>query len=186
MGNINQVAEWKEKFPKPGLFQIKDKAGKITGTVSIPMHRRKKRPLDLGTVKQYNQDIKKYLDYLTAGNLDNNMVSVIDFFNDLKEQTTKANTHKLCKAGLKAGFLNIPKYKNDLHFKMIIDSAFNYLETEQPNLRINKNSVINETELKELFDNTPDRLSCLIQFCYSTACRISEALNARVKNVTKN
>jgi integrase len=168
------IQEWKEEFPRPKLFENR------------PMHQRKKREVSAGTVARYNHHIKSYLDYLKDNSLQNTMVSVIEFFNSLKAQDAKANTLKLCKAGLKAGFLNIPRYKNDLHFKMIIDSAFKYLETDQPNLRINKNNVLNETELKILFDNTPDRLSCLIQFCYFSGCRISEALNAKLKNVSSN
>jgi len=171
----NSLQEWQEDFSKPRLFDADNP----------PQHRRKKRAVSPGTVARYNYYISRYLDYLKAQELPNSMNSLIDFFNEFKEDS-KANTAKIARAGLKAGFLNIPRYKNDLRFKMIIDSAFNYLETEQPDRRIDKNSVLSPQDLDSLFEAMPPRLRAVCEFCYYTACRISEALNARNKNVSEN
>jgi site-specific recombinase XerD len=167
--NIQVFQEWGNNFTKIKEFAVKE--GQYL----------KK------TYKIYNNYIRQYNEYLEDNSCINNMDSVLTFFNEFKKKTDSANSHQLCKSGLKAGLLNIPEIKNDLRLRMIVNFAFKEeLKASKPKEQIDRDSILTKEELNSIFKSTTPRVSALLQFCYSTGCRISEALNAKVKSVEKN
>jgi len=107
-------------------------------------------------------------------------ITVNEYFKFLKKSEYSPSYQRLAKVALKKAIkqtLPLGYMENEK-----LDVFFKSIKTDRPDLSVKEKQILDKSDLKKLINNSPERIGLFIRFMYNSGCRVSEMLNAKIKN----
>jgi integrase/recombinase XerD len=132
-----------------------------------------------GLNETYQVKIKKFNKFMDS----NPGASIIDFFNQAKQEYKAATVHSY-KAAIKAAMRQeLRRHKHDtLDNISALDIAFKNIKEGKPDKKISKDQILTIEEINELVSVSGQKTGLLIQALYQTAARVSELINIKLSD----
>lgn len=128
----------------------------------------------------YDNFVKGFNNFIQGKQV--NEITVNEYFNHLKKSEYSPSYQRLAKVALKKaikGSLPLGYMENEK-----LDVFFKSIKTDKPEITVNDTQIVNRADIKKLIDNSPEKIGLFVRFMYNTGCRVSEMLNAKIKNCT--
>jgi integrase/recombinase XerD len=124
------------------------------------------------TIKSYNYNAEKFLDYLDKSSQSCDAESVKRYFQNIHDKKYDVSTIRLIKASL------------DFLIKNVFEKNFSIEEIPYPKKKKTLPKVLSKKEIKIIFDETKNKKHKLIlQMLYSSGIRLNELINLKKEDI---
>jgi len=153
---------------------------------NAPLSEGKKEIIADTSLVGYNIDIMVYERYITTqgDKLDFNSVitHLRPYFDQLKENN-RLSTIQRKKTAIKKGISEKLKSLGMYKELLLLDKAMSEIRTGTIDSSFDKMKMLTYKEISQLVSKTSPRISCMIAFIYASACRVSEMINIKLKDI---
>jgi len=142
------------------------------------------------TLKVYNKQIEYFNTWLLELGKPLNDRTFSEYFDYLKKskkqggKSLENGSIKVAKGALKKA-IKRKAGKNEANL-WITDKLFKEIRTGKKVTTISDSDIFTYEQIDRLLSVSNEQTSCIIDFLYHTACRVTELINAKVKNVKPN
>jgi len=129
----------------------------------------------------YIRALKNYADFLKKRNKIGGIKSVKDFLTSIDEPST----HKVSLQALKSFFYKL--YDNENPAKQLeLRKGFERIRRKKPKEQIGKTGYLTKEQVDEFTEKATKPISLFAKLLFWTGCRISEAVNIKLKKIKMN